>query len=92
MSMEMNLVSDQIGEWKTVHTWSPGNPNLYEVEFTLLKNSVETDHIISYFGMRKVSIMNGKVLLNNSRESFNVCCLTKAIGRIPILHRRPPKH
>ena len=42
VSMEMNLVSDRIGEWKTVHTWSPGNPNLYEVEFTLLKNSVET--------------------------------------------------
>lgn len=65
VSVEVNLVTDRIGEWKAVHTWSPGHPNLYEVEFTLFKDNVKTDHIKSYFGMRKVSIVNGKVLLNN---------------------------
>jgi len=44
--------------------WSPANPKLYHT--TLRTVSAEgTDEIKSYFGMRKISIQNGKVLLNN---------------------------
>ncbi|NSW90698.1 MAG: glycoside hydrolase family 2 [Firmicutes bacterium] len=46
--------------------WSPENPNLYDIEFTLFDvNGNEVDHVSSYFGMRKVSVKDGKVLLNN---------------------------
>lgn len=45
--------------------WSPENPKLYDLEITLFKNDVEVDKINSYFGMRKVSIENGQLYLNN---------------------------
>lgn len=62
-SMKVDLAS-QIHEWKVMH-WSPVEPNLYDVEFILYEGEVEMDRIQSYFGMRKVSIKNGNVLLNN---------------------------
>ncbi|MDN4075387.1 glycoside hydrolase family 2 protein [Fictibacillus terranigra] len=45
--------------------WSPENPNLFDVELRLQDEKAERDAIKSYFGMRKVSIDNGKLLLNN---------------------------
>ncbi|GAA4850501.1 glycoside hydrolase family 2 TIM barrel-domain containing protein [Paenibacillus vulneris] len=49
-----------LGRW-----WSPHNPNLYDVTITLLVNGEEVDSIQSYFGMRKISVEAGKVMLNN---------------------------
>lgn len=48
-----------------IKLWSPETPNLYNVEFHVLKDEEILDKIQSYFGMRKVSIKNGKILLNN---------------------------
>lgn len=48
------------GRW-----WSPEKPNLYDVEFTLYVEGEVTDRVTSYFGMRKISIEDGKVCLNN---------------------------
>ncbi|MEK5645706.1 glycoside hydrolase family 2 [Paenibacillus rhizosphaerae] len=45
--------------------WFPENPNLYDVRFTLLEADAAIDETKSYFGMRKVSIENGKLCLNN---------------------------
>ncbi|MCM3269656.1 glycoside hydrolase family 2 protein [Paenibacillus elgii] len=45
--------------------WSPETPNLYDVEFIVLVDGVETDRVKSYFGMRKISIEHGKICLNN---------------------------
>lgn len=45
--------------------WSPENPSLYDISFTLFENDAETDHVNSYFGMRKISIDGGKLCLNN---------------------------
>ncbi|MCJ8014160.1 beta galactosidase jelly roll domain-containing protein [Paenibacillus sp. KQZ6P-2] len=61
----VELISDS-REWR-VETWSPEHPKLYEVEFVLTNsaNSV-LDKVQSYFGLRKVSIQKGKVLLNNA--------------------------
>ncbi|WP_062237293.1 glycoside hydrolase family 2 protein [Fictibacillus sp. FJAT-27399] len=61
--MKVNLVSE-IHEWKVMH-WSPQHPHLYDVEFTLYHGEKELDRVQSYFGMRKVSIKNGNILLNN---------------------------
>ncbi|MNH77958.1 Beta-glucuronidase [compost metagenome] len=49
-----------LGRW-----WSPERPNLYDIELTLLVNGQSVDVIKSYFGMRKISVEDGVVLLNN---------------------------
>jgi len=49
-----------LGRW-----WSPENPNLYDVTVTLLENGSPIDELESYFGMRKISVEAGQVMLNN---------------------------
>ncbi|MCF0133911.1 MAG: hypothetical protein HUJ72_08600 [Blautia sp.] len=46
-------------------TWSPENPRLFDVTFRVISNGYICDEVTSYFGMRKISIENGHVLLNN---------------------------
>lgn len=64
MTVAVNLAAE-IHEWK-VMTWSPQHPNLYDVTFQLYAGDQLIDEVESYFGMRKVSIKDGQVLLNNS--------------------------
>ncbi|QQO09112.1 glycoside hydrolase family 2 protein [Breznakiella homolactica] len=47
-----------------IHYWTPEKPNLYTVTFKLA-GSEGTDEVACYFGMRKISIRNGRILLNN---------------------------
>lgn len=63
VSASVELISDA-REWR-VEQWHPRNPKLYEVEFTLSDGDRVVDQVHSYFGMRKVSIHKGRVLLNN---------------------------
>jgi beta-galactosidase/beta-glucuronidase len=63
LSASVELISEA-REWRVEH-WSPHSPKLYEVEFTLTDGGREVDRVHSYFGLRKVSIQKGKVLLNN---------------------------
>ncbi|SDN90768.1 glycoside hydrolase family 2 protein [Alkalicoccus daliensis] len=63
MSVDLNLIS-QLNEFRVME-WSPENPNLYDVTFSLYVEGVLADKVESYFGMRKVSIKDGQVLLNN---------------------------
>ncbi|MGO4542716.1 glycoside hydrolase family 2 protein [Paenibacillus sp. 2TAB19] len=65
LTVEVDLVHEANGPWKKCH-WSPKHPNLYDVEFILYSGGEIADRVFSYFGMRKVSIEKGKVLLNNS--------------------------
>ena len=46
-------------------TWSPEEPNLYDIRLELIRDGEEIDVVKSYFGMRKVATKNGAVLLNN---------------------------
>lgn len=46
-------------------TWSPEKPRLFNVYFTIWQDEIRKDYVESYFGMRKISIENGKILLNN---------------------------
>lgn len=64
ISFETDIRSDRF-EWK-VHHWAPGHPNLYDVDFKLKVNNTVVDEVQSYFGMRKISIKDGQVLLNNT--------------------------
>ena len=45
--------------------WWPDQPNLYDVEFTLLEDGNVVDRVKSYFGMRKISVIDGKLCLND---------------------------
>ena len=45
--------------------WSPDRPDLYNIEFTLLRGRDVLDHVYGYFGMRKVSVKGDRILLNN---------------------------
>lgn len=65
LQLEVDLTHEANGPWK-VATWSPQNPNLYDVEFVLYQEDKVIDRVYSYFGMRKISIEQNKVLLNNA--------------------------
>ena len=54
---------DPTDQWG-VHLWSPEAPNLYDIEFRLLRDGKEMDRADSYFGMREVQIKDSQVLLN----------------------------
>ena len=54
------------GDLEPVKLWSPARPNLYDLSVRILENGKETDHVAAYFGMRKVQVANGQVLLNNT--------------------------
>lgn len=45
--------------------WSPESPHLYDMNIKVFKNHLMIDEIDSYFGMRKISIHNNQIRLNN---------------------------
>lgn len=45
--------------------WSPEHPNLFDVTYRLWDGDQLLDTVESYFGLRKISVENGTVLLNN---------------------------
>jgi beta-galactosidase/beta-glucuronidase len=49
-----------------VRTWSPENPNLYDISFTLKRNGKILDIVFSYFGMREIRIEGANILLNGT--------------------------
>jgi len=65
LSVEVDLAHESNGPWKK-RLWSPQQPNLYDVVFTLYADGRVVDRVYSYFGMRKVSVEHGRVLLNNA--------------------------
>lgn len=46
-------------------SWSPENPALYDITFSLKSPKGVHDYVESYFGMRKIHVENGIVYLNN---------------------------
>ncbi|MDL2300855.1 glycoside hydrolase family 2 [Lachnospiraceae bacterium OttesenSCG-928-D06] len=46
-------------------SWTPEQPNLFDVKMVLKDKTMDLDTISSYFGMRKVHTENGMVYLNN---------------------------
>ncbi len=49
-----------LGRW-----WTPEQPNLYDVSIELAGGGRQLDAVDSYFGMRKISVENGRLSLNN---------------------------
>ncbi|XID93995.1 glycoside hydrolase family 2 protein [Paenibacillaceae bacterium WGS1546] len=82
-TIRLNDFNDHgMGGW-----WTPERPNLYDVKFTLLDGDRRLDEATSYFGMRKVSIENGKFNLNN-RPYFQKLVLDQ--GYFPDGNLTPP--
>lgn len=50
----------------TVIAWTPEHPRLFDLKVTLLTEKGAQDEVKTYFGMRKVEVKNGQVLLNNT--------------------------
>lgn len=49
-----------------LHYWTPDRPNLYDMKVTLYRGQEKQDEVETYFGMRKISIDKGRILLNNA--------------------------
>lgn len=48
-----------------IQHWSPEKPNLYDLQVRVKVGDQVLDELSAYFGMRKISIQNGQVRLNN---------------------------
>jgi beta-galactosidase/beta-glucuronidase len=46
-------------------TWTPENPNLFDVVITLVRSGQTLDRVESYFGLRKIHTERGMIYLNN---------------------------
>ncbi len=64
LSVDLLISNVAVGEWK-LQLWHPNHPNLYDVVIHLKKHGQPVDTVYSYFGMRKISIERGRILLNN---------------------------
>lgn len=49
---------------RMVKAWSPEKPNLYDIEFRLLRNGEVLDKVGSYVAMREIRIEGSQILLN----------------------------
>lgn len=62
VNVDMAIKSDKC-PW-TVRTWSPEEPNLYDIEFKVVKCGEVVDRVGSYFAMREIRIDKSNILLN----------------------------
>lgn len=49
---------------ETLHVWSPETPNLYDLTVQVWYGGQMIDRVQSYFGLRKISVEDGRVMLN----------------------------
>lgn len=54
-----------VGIGGDLHLWSPEDPALYDLTVRVKRDGQILDEVTSYFGMRKISIEDGQVRLNN---------------------------
>ena len=70
-SVSVQLDQEALGAWNFQEdlAWTPERPRLFDVTIRVNDDEGECDRVESYFGMRKVSIENGRFMLNN-REYY----------------------
>lgn len=73
-----------IAENEPIHLWAVFEPELYEIELSVLKNGAILDSVNSYFGLRKIEIKNGKIYLNQ-KELYQKLALDQGYWRESIL-------
>ncbi len=60
----LHVYNEEVHEWGMLR-WNDQAPNLYDLEIQLIVDDSITDTVTSYFGMREITIREGKVYLNN---------------------------
>jgi len=65
LSFSVALFPTALYAWEP-YTWTPEHPNLYDISFTLKRKKKKLDEVLSYFGMRDISIDGQNVLLNGA--------------------------
>ena len=60
-----SLATLTLGSPDAIRLWSPEDPALYDVSLRVRRGQTPLDEIASYFGMRKMSVADGQVMLNN---------------------------
>lgn len=65
--IKIGLDQQAMGKWNFQEelAWSPEYPRLFDLKLALKKDERILDTVSSYFGMRKISIENGHIMLNN---------------------------
>lgn len=66
MELTLNVESNE-ADFRVFY-WSPDQPNLYDIRFTVKDRETVHDQVDSYFGMRSIESEAGRILLN--RETF----------------------
>ncbi len=62
--VENGLAKCEISLESNIKTWDTVNPNLYDLSISLINDGNVVDKIDSYFGLREVKALNGKIYLN----------------------------
>lgn len=65
VSVRLDQIALQKWNFPEELAWTPETPNLFDVTFSVYDGEGLQDRVRSYFGMRKVSVENGKFMLNN---------------------------
>jgi beta-galactosidase/beta-glucuronidase len=63
--IRLPLDMQEDGEIGGMRLWSPEQPHLYDLSVRLLRGTETLDHVRTYFGMRKIEVKDGHILLNN---------------------------
>ncbi len=61
-SVKIDISSNKL-PWQ-IELWSPQNPALYDINFTLYSKDEKLDFVSSYFGMREIKTEGNQILLN----------------------------
>jgi hypothetical protein len=69
VSIQLDQTGLQVWNFQEDLAWTPENPRLFDTKITVCSEHGVTDEVDTYFGMRKVSIENGRFMLNN-REYY----------------------
>lgn len=62
---EVKICQENIGH--IIRKWSTTEPDLYDITYKLYRNNDIMDIVHSYFGIRKVSIQNDEIFLNDEK-------------------------
>lgn len=66
------------------YAWSPENPVLFDITYTIYRDNHVVDRVESYFGFRKISIEDGRFMLND-RPYFQRLLLDQGYWRESLL-------
>ena len=77
-------VKVDLTESEPVHLWAVFEPDLYEVEITLIRDGEVCDRANSYFGVRNIEIKGQKIYLNG-KELYQKLALDQGYWRESLL-------